>query len=92
MEHDRTYQLYIRDISSYPRITAEREAELSKIISSTRSEKKREKALAELVQANLRLVLHCLKEFSSFVTIPEVGISYMDLIAEGNIAPRVSSM
>ncbi|OVE74391.1 hypothetical protein BVX94_00475 [bacterium B17] len=79
------YQRYIRDISRFPRITSEREAELSRIIMKGRRKQKVEDAVNELVQANLLLVIHCLKDFSKFITHSENCISVMDLVAEGNI-------
>lgn len=82
--HD-TYERYLRDISRHERITPQREAELSAIIQTETNAEQVEAAIEELVNANLRLVVHCLKEFDKFLTSPSVCITRLDLIAEGNI-------
>jgi RNA polymerase sigma factor (sigma-70 family) len=79
------YERYLEDISSYPRITPEREAELSHTIINSRDSKQAEEAISELIHANLRLVVHCLKDFDRFLSASAVRITRMDLIAEGNI-------
>ncbi len=81
-----TYERYLQDISRYPRISPEREVELSSVILNQSNAEQVEAAVNELVHANLRLVIHCLKEFAKFLTSPSVHITKMDLIAEGNIA------
>jgi RNA polymerase sigma-32 factor len=81
-----SYERYLEDVSRHPRITPEREAELSDIILNSGDEAKADAAMQEMVEANLRLVVHCLKEFGRFVSSPAVQITEMDLIAEGNIA------
>jgi len=81
-----TDERYLRDISKHARITAEREAELSRIIQGAGESEAAEAAINELIHANLRLVIHCLKDFDKFLTSPSVRITRMDLIAEGNIA------
>ena len=73
------YDRYLEDIASYPRITPEREAELSRTILNAKDPHKSEAA------ANLRLVVHCLKDFDRFLSSSAVRITRMDLIAEGNI-------
>jgi len=78
------FSRYIEDIKEYARITPEREAELSAIIRA--GENGTEEAVNELVQANLLLVVHCLKDFSHWAYSTDMGISELDLIAEGNIA------
>ena len=80
-----TYERYLEDISSYPRITPDRERELSHIIQNSDESRETEAAVNELIHANLRLVVHCLKSFEGFLASPAVRISRMDLIAEGNI-------
>ena len=75
---------YLKDISIYPRVTAEEEAKLLKIIATNKSPKKVKEAKDKLVEANLRLVIkwaiHYAKSFyASSLTI-------MDLITIGNIA------
>lgn len=77
---------YIQKIKQYPRITPEREKELSKIILTGKRKRRVEEAVDELVLANLLLVVHCLKDFSRYVASPHVALSEMDLIAEGNIS------
>jgi RNA polymerase sigma-32 factor len=77
---------YLKQISSYPRITLEREAELSRIIQNSKRRAKVEKAVEEMVNGNLRLVVHCAKEFSRYLTVPGCAVTTMDLIAEGNVA------
>jgi len=76
---------YLKEIAAFPRITSKREAELSRTILRSRDPAKVEAATNELVQANLRLVVHCLKEFTRFVELAENGLTAMDLVAEGNI-------
>jgi RNA polymerase sigma factor (sigma-70 family) len=80
-----TYERYLEEIASYPRISLEREAELSQTILNTDDEVVREAAIDELIHANLRLVVHCLKDFDKFLSSPSVRLTRMDLIAEGNI-------
>ena len=80
-----TYERYLQEITSYPRISLEREAELSQTILNTGDDEEREAAIDELIHANLRLVVHCLKEFEKFLSSPSVRLTRMDLIAEGNI-------
>lgn len=79
------YESYLRDISNYPRISPKREAELSEIIQTSNNPQAVENAVDELIHANLRLVVHCLKDFDKFLASPTVRITRMDLIAEGNI-------
>jgi RNA polymerase sigma-32 factor len=76
----------VSQISNYPRIDPKREAELSEIILDSKDANAIEEAVNELVLANLRLVLHCLKDYNSFLSSSEVCISLMDLVSEGNIA------
>jgi RNA polymerase primary sigma factor len=86
VKHDKdAYERYLQDISRYPRITPAREAELSGIIMRSRSKARVEAAVEELVLANLKLVVHCMKDFEKFLSSPSVGITRMDLISEGNI-------
>ena len=80
-----TYDRYMQDIASYPRITPAREAELSHTIQGADDPKEAEEAINELIHANLRLVVHCLKEFERFLSSPAVRLTRLDLIAEGNI-------
>lgn len=86
MAYQDSFESYTSQISNYPRIEPQRELELSAIILKGKNHKKIDEAVNELVLANLRLVLHCLKDYHSFLSSSEVCISIMDLIAEGNIA------
>ncbi len=83
---DTAYDRYMKDISQYPRITKERESVLTSIIFAGEEPEYIEAAVDELVKANLRLVVHCGKSFSSFVYGSSTSITAMDLIAEGNLA------
>lgn len=82
---DTLYDRYMRDIAAFPRITPEREVQLSTTILRSRNARKVETAVNELVQSNLLLVVHCLKEFAKYLESPGVRITPMDLISEGNI-------
>jgi len=81
-----SYDRYVREISGYSRITPEREGELSRIIRRSRNREMIERAVDEMIHANLFLVIHCLKDFDKFLNFPGIHITRMDLIAEGNIA------
>jgi RNA polymerase sigma factor (sigma-70 family) len=85
MQSKDTYERYLKDISTHPRITPEREAELSAIIQTSETTQDRQAAIEELIHANLRLVIHCLKDFERFLSSSAIRITRMDLIAEGNI-------
>ncbi len=80
-----TYEQYLQKIASYPRISLEREAELSHTILNSDDGAEREAAIDELIHANLRLVVHCVKDFEKFLASPSVRMTRMDLVAEGNI-------
>ena len=80
-----SYEQYLKEISVYPRIDPNREVELSFIIQHSGDEAAREQAVEELVNSNLRLVVHCLKDFDRRLNGNNAGITRMDLIAEGNI-------
>ena len=71
---------YLEDISRYAILTPERERELGRIIQNTETaEDARREAVDELVRGNLRFVVSYAKRFHS------PGISFLDLINEGNI-------
>jgi RNA polymerase primary sigma factor len=71
---------YLDDIARYAILTPERERELGRIIQCTDfSEDVRREAVDELVRGNLRFVVSYAKRFHS------PGISFLDLINEGNI-------
>jgi RNA polymerase primary sigma factor len=65
---------YLREISRLPRVTAEEERELGR-----RIQKGDAKALRKLVEANLRFVVSYAKRYRG------CGLSFLDLINEGNI-------
>lgn len=67
-------RLYLKEISSYPLLTAEEEIELAKRIEIGDT-----CAREQLAQANLRLVVNIAKRFKSS------SLSFLDLIQEGNI-------
>jgi len=65
---------YLKEISRLPRVTAEEERELGRLI-----HKGDGKALRRLVEANLRFVVSYAKRYRG------CGLSFLDLINEGNI-------
>ena len=67
-------RLYLKEISSYPLLTAEEEVELAKRIEIGDT-----CAREQLAQANLRLVVNIAKRFKTG------SLSFLDLIQEGNI-------
>jgi RNA polymerase primary sigma factor len=71
---------YLDDIARYAILTPERERELGRIVQSAEStEDARREAVDELVRGNLRFVVSYAKRFHS------PGVSFLDLINEGNI-------
>ena len=80
-----SYEIYLREISAYQRIEPEREIELSKIIQHSEDEAEKERAVEELINSNLRLVVHCIKDFEKRLNSSSARLTRMDLIAEGNI-------
>ena len=52
------YDLYLKDISVHPRIDSKREMELSRIIQNSSDSEEVDKAVDELIHANLRLVVY----------------------------------
>jgi len=71
---------YLDDISRYAILTPERERELGRVIQNPETtEDARREAVDELVRGNLRFVVSYAKRFHS------PGISFLDLINEGNI-------
>jgi RNA polymerase primary sigma factor len=71
---------YLDDISRYAILRPERERELGRVIQNPETtEDARREAIDELVRGNLRFVVSYAKRFHS------PGISFLDLINEGNI-------
>lgn len=86
VSNEDTLTTYLRDIASYPRISIAREQELSlQIQNKDIQERAREEAIRELVESNLRLVFHCLKEFDRHLNQTTARLSNLDLLSEGNI-------
>ncbi len=84
--HLDTREAYMQDIAAFERITPEREQELSRILQNPATdEASRDAAMNELIEANLRLVLHCVKQFERHTQSTNAPLSNLDLIAEGNI-------
>lgn len=83
MKESDAYSRYLADISPYERITPEREAELSGVIQTCKNAEQVEAAVSELIHSNLRLVIHCQKEFEKYRASSR--LTTLDLIAEGNI-------
>ena len=71
---EKSIEQYFTDVNKYDSITPEREFELSKLIKEGD-----EKALQELVQANLRFVISVAKKYQN------TGLPLADLINEGNL-------
>jgi len=81
-----SHQKYLAEIAQYPRISPERERELSTIVRCSRDESEVEAAVQELVHSNLKLVPHCARRFESYLSSRDARISRMDLVGEGNVA------
>ena len=71
---DRSLDTYYREIERYPRITEQEERNLA-----ARIERGDQKALEDLVKANLRFVIHVAKAYR------DQGLPVADLINEGNL-------
>ncbi len=65
---------YIREIAKFEQLTPEGEKELG-----ARIQKGDQRALQQMVEANLRFVVHYAKRYRG------LGLAYMDLIHEGNL-------
>ena len=86
MRNTDAHESYMRDISRFDLIPPEREQELSLLIQDEHTDPTaREAAVTELVESNLRLVVHCLKQFERHINSSTARLSNLDLIAEGNI-------
>jgi RNA polymerase primary sigma factor len=73
-DSDQGFQLYLRQIAQYPLLTPEREIELAAKIKRGNKE-----ATAEMIRANLRLVVKIARDYAN------LGLPVLDLISEGNI-------
>ena len=70
-----TLHAYLREISNFPSLTPDDERQLGRQVQQHGDED----ALARLVQANLRVVVHYAKRFR------HLGVPLLDLIHEGNL-------
>lgn len=77
-----TIDIYLDEISKYPLLTQEEEIELSRIIQGDYPAHEKEKAIEDMVNSNLRLVVYYAKK----LYYPCKSISLMDCIQEGNKA------
>lgn len=66
---------YLREISNFPSLTPDDERQLGRRVQQDNDED----ALARLIQANLRVVVHYAKRFR------HIGVPLLDLIHEGNL-------
>jgi RNA polymerase primary sigma factor len=73
-ENETGFQIYLRQISKFPRLTAEQEVELARRIKLGDQQ-----ARAEMVRSNLKLVVRIARDYANF------GLPLLDLISEGNI-------
>ena len=76
---DDSIRQYLKEIGSVKRLDADEEKRLSKIILESPEEVERIEAKNKLVEANLRLVVSVAKRYIGR------GITFMDLVQEGNI-------
>ena len=74
LESDHQIKLYLKEIGKVALLTREQEKDLGKRIAAGD-----EKAKAELIEANLRLVVSIAKKYTNS------GLPFMDLVQEGNI-------
>lgn len=75
---DDSVKIYLQQIGKIPLLSAEKELSIAKRIMEG-SGKDKEKAITELVNANLRLVVSIAKKYIGR------GLSFLDLIQEGNM-------
>jgi RNA polymerase primary sigma factor len=73
-ENETGFQLYLRQIGQIPLLTPEQEIQLAR-----RIKRGDQKALTQMVSANLRLVVKIARDYANF------GLPLLDLISEGNI-------
>ena len=74
LESDHQIKLYLKEIGKVALLTREQEKDLGKRIAEGD-----ERAKAELIEANLRLVVSIAKKYTNS------GLPFMDLVQEGNI-------
>ena len=75
-----TFKAYIKDINMYPLLTPQEEIELATIIKyKDKNSEEYKEAKEKFINSNLRLVISNAKKFSNR------GLSFMDLVQEGNI-------
>ena len=73
-EEETSFQIYLRQIAKFPLLTAEQEVELA-----ARIKLGDQQARADMVRANLKLVVRIARDYANF------GLPLLDLISEGNI-------
>ena len=73
-DNEAGFQLYLREIARIPMLTPEQEVKLAH-----RIKRGDQQAGAEMVRANLRLVVKIARDYANF------GLPVLDLISEGNI-------
>ena len=76
--NDDSVKIYLHKIGKIPLLTAEDEAKIAEGLKST-DKKKRNKAIEKLINSNIRLVISIAKKYIGR------GLSFLDLIQEGNI-------
>ena len=76
---DDPVRMYLKEIGKVPLLTPEREKELAEIMANSDDENLKGKAKNELVESNLRLVVSIAKRYLG------KGMSFLDLIQEGNL-------
>ena len=75
------FSLYLNEVNAVPLLTKEQEQELGKKIKSE-NKKARQKAIREMVEKNLRLVVYLAKNYANRANR---GIEIEDLVQEGNL-------
>jgi RNA polymerase primary sigma factor len=73
-DNETGFQLYLREIAQIPLLTPEQEVKLARQI-----KRGDQQAGAEMVRANLRLVVKIARDYANF------GLPLLDIISEGNI-------
>ena len=76
--NDDSVKIYLHKIGKIPLLSAEEETRIAVDIKS-KNEKKRKRAIEKLINSNLRLVISIAKKYIGR------GLSFLDLIQEGNI-------